>query len=424
MRGAVIFTGVLFALLCTAAVGGVAGDTARGVAGGDVGWAADSPAGERGSSAAVLAELDPDTVLLRITLRPDGTAHWRVEYHVELTTENETTAFRDYERDVEANPGRYRREFRDLMNNSLRKAENTTGREMRLENITVEAETRAPPKRGFVIYEFEWTNFAVSNGSTIRAGDALSGFYATEETILIFTWAEEYALSAVSPSEPERRENAVVWNGPMAFGADEPRLLLERRPDGTSTTADPGGGNGDGADRPDGAVLPLSAPVTGVGLGAILVLGVVGWVIARRKGLPVPGFDGTDGGGGVGASGGPAAANAAVGDSESGGQGGASGAGGVNGDGGASGNGGDAGGEGGGPPAELLSNEERVLTALEANGGRMKQQELAGELGWKAPKTSKVVQGLRESDDVVVFRLGRENVVSLPEADPRNIGEE
>lgn len=69
------------------------------------------------------------------------------------------------------------------------------------------------------------------------------------------------------------------------------------------------------------------------------------------------------------------------------------------------------------PPDELLSNEEQVLRLVENRGGRMKQQEVSEALGWTAAKTSKVVGSLRDEGDLEAFRLGRENVLRLPEED-------
>jgi len=75
------------------------------------------------------------------------------------------------------------------------------------------------------------------------------------------------------------------------------------------------------------------------------------------------------------------------------------------------------GGKPNGPPPELLSNEERVLRLLEDRGGRIKQQEVVSELEWTEAKTSQVVSGLREDGAIDVFRIGRENVLALPEDD-------
>ena len=48
----------------------------------------------------------------------------------------------------------------------------------------------------------------------------------------------------------------------------------------------------------------------------------------------------------------------------------------------------------------------------------MKQKRVAEELDWTAAKTSQVVTGLRDEGDLDGFRLGRENVLSLPGFDP------
>jgi hypothetical protein len=82
---------------------------------------------------------------------------------------------------------------------------------------------------------------------------------------------------------------------------------------------------------------------------------------------------------------------------------------------------GESGGESGDSPpvdSDLLSNGEQVLRLVESEGGRMKQKRVAEELDWTAAKTSQVVTGLRDEGDLDGFRLGRENVLSLPEYDP------
>lgn len=66
--------------------------------------------------------------------------------------------------------------------------------------------------------------------------------------------------------------------------------------------------------------------------------------------------------------------------------------------------------------AALLSNEERVVQLLDERGGRVKQQEVADELGWTEAKTSYVVSNLREEEWIRSFRVGRENVLSLADS--------
>jgi hypothetical protein len=67
------------------------------------------------------------------------------------------------------------------------------------------------------------------------------------------------------------------------------------------------------------------------------------------------------------------------------------------------------------PPEDLLSNEERVLRLLERRGGRVKQKAVVDEFDWTEAKTSQVVGSLREQGKIESFRLGRENVLSLPQ---------
>jgi len=47
----------------------------------------------------------------------------------------------------------------------------------------------------------------------------------------------------------------------------------------------------------------------------------------------------------------------------------------------------------------------------------MKQKEVADRLDWTAAKTSQVVSDLRDDGKVEAFRLGRENVLTLPDVD-------
>lgn len=64
---------------------------------------------------------------------------------------------------------------------------------------------------------------------------------------------------------------------------------------------------------------------------------------------------------------------------------------------------------------DLLSDEERVLKLLEANGGRMKQQDLLEMVEWSRTKTSDVVNEMHKDGQIEKFRLGRENVIAMPD---------
>jgi uncharacterized membrane protein len=72
----------------------------------------------------------------------------------------------------------------------------------------------------------------------------------------------------------------------------------------------------------------------------------------------------------------------------------------------------------------LLSDEERVERLLERNGGRMRQADIVGETGWSDAKVSQLLSAMAEADRVEKLRLGRENLISLPDDEPGTDGED
>jgi len=300
-------------------------------------------------------DVDADAVSLRVALDADGSAAWAVTYRVELADENETAAFQEIQDDVEADPGPYLDRFEDRMVRTVRAAENATGREMAVENVSVAATRESLPQGeyGVVVYRLDWRGFAVATDDGLRAGDAIDQFFLDERTSLTVAWPDAYSLASHEPQATTVESGSVTWQGRRNFGPGEPRVEVVR---------------GTPADGP--------APGGGDGLSPVLVVIVVVVVLAAsavlyaRRGGP-----------------GPAEGGAATDD-----------------------------GDGGtGPPPELLSNEERVLRLLEERGGRMRQQEVAEALEWTDAKTSQVVGDLREAGDLESFRLGRENVLTLPD---------
>jgi hypothetical protein len=66
---------------------------------------------------------------------------------------------------------------------------------------------------------------------------------------------------------------------------------------------------------------------------------------------------------------------------------------------------------------ELLSDEERVEALLERNGGRMRQADIVKETDWSDAKVSQLLSRMADEGSVEKLRLGRENVISLPDAE-------
>ncbi|MFB6173608.1 MAG: helix-turn-helix transcriptional regulator [Halobacteriales archaeon] len=311
-------------------------------------------------------QVDPDTVLLEADVAADGDAAWSVTYRVALDDANATAAFGSLAEEIESNRSAVRGRFRDRMAATVRAAENATGREMAVRNVSVRAERQTlGTEYGVVTYRFEWVGFAAVEGDRLVVGDAIGGLYLDGETSLRVEWPDAYRVASIAPPADERAPGSAVWRGPLSFDGDEPRIALTTAP----TTAGPPGGDGGTSDE---GLPPVALALI---VGAVLAgLGVAGWLYAQGNRGPTPG----------------PAETAETGAGEDG-------------------------TDEEGPPEELLSNEERVLRLLEEEGGRMKQQAVADRLDWTDAKTSQVVGDLREDDEIQVFRLGRENVLALPD---------
>jgi hypothetical protein len=67
---------------------------------------------------------------------------------------------------------------------------------------------------------------------------------------------------------------------------------------------------------------------------------------------------------------------------------------------------------------ELLSDEERVEHLLDRNGGRMKQARIVKETGWSDAKVSQLLSTMADDGRIKKLRLGRENLISLPDEEP------
>lgn len=327
-------------------------------------------------------DIDPDRTVVEVELRPDGSARWRLRYRVRLANRSVVEAFGAVVDAIRANRLEEAGRFKFRTEPVVALASNETGREMALQEVSVTADRHQPPgattRYGVVTYEFVWTNFAEVADGRIEMGDALVGFFLSEETTMLVSWPDGYGAVEISPPPDETRDGALVWSGPKEFTAGGPRMVVE--PTGNTPDA-----------------LPVSPALLGVGalLAVVLAAGFY-----RRRGSdgaqPAPGDTG-----GAGREGTPLPEPAPPPEPEPGSE------------------------PEGEPepepassvdttPEELLSDEERVVGLLEEHGGRMKQQDIVEALEWSETKTSQVITDLHEEETVERYRLGRENVVALP----------
>ncbi|MFP9061836.1 helix-turn-helix transcriptional regulator [Natrialbaceae archaeon A-chndr2] len=368
---------VLVTLFVLASIGPVAG----------VHGAGETDVSQPESTAFQQDQIDADEVRMDVFIHADGTAEWTLEFWVRLDDDDSEAAFESLQSDIQSDPDNYTTRMADRMADTAATASDATGREMTVDGFEVETQRQSLAREyGIVRYTFDWHGFAAVDDGTIRAGDAIEGIYLDDGTRLLFEWPEEYDLETAAPDPDDERDQVVIWRGgDTDFVSGEPRVVLTT---GTGWSS----------------MLPLVA-------AALVVVGggVYGiwWYSRRDRTVDRSEVPGTDSGtqsvsdaSRADTEAEPSMDHAEKPTSES-----------------------EAATERSEPPnaaavdTTLLSNEEQVIRLLEERGGRLKQQTVVEELGWTDAKTSKVVTGLRESGELESFRLGRENVLSLPESD-------
>ncbi|QLK24723.1 hypothetical protein HYG81_11400 [Natrinema zhouii] len=345
---------------------------------------------ETGSNESVQLE-DADRIHIDVVIAEDGSAKVTADYQFNLYGENSSAAeWESLNESLSTDRERYVEEERDSWNDTLAKAQNQTSREMNISDVSITTEEDSQPREiGHAKVSFTWSEFALVEMTQIKAGDALSGFTLEEGTTLQFHWPEEYTVyenngePQIDPMPNEPAEGSVAWHGEeTSFTDDQPRVELTKN------------GNSSAGQTPSNSGPAMPWVIVLLALALLATVGVAGWLLGRnRAGTGSIEAESeaqwrTDG---STTDDSPTDGSTAVNSSQSDDP------------------------PADGPPPELLSNEERVLRLLKQRGGRVKQQEVVSELDWTEAKTSQVVGDLRENDEIDVFRIGRENVLALPE---------
>lgn len=67
---------------------------------------------------------------------------------------------------------------------------------------------------------------------------------------------------------------------------------------------------------------------------------------------------------------------------------------------------------------EAMTDEERVHRVVSAHGGQVRQSVVVGETGWSKSKVSRVLSRMADEGAVEKIQIGRENLVTYPDARP------
>lgn len=333
------------------------------------------------------AQPTPESTATNTTIaihpRPNGDARFHISTTFTLDNSNESAAFRALGREFEdGNAGFSASTFRRAANESS----TVTGRPMNITNVTRNAtivgENTSETDAGKLVLGFTWTNFARTSGNRLVVGDA---FNTTNGTWLPGLTANQVLLIEVPrgyiiDSSPVGFSNGTLrFEGPATFEPGTPSVVFER---GSFDSQPPNrGGN---PDEPG----PLeSTPLFALGAGVIVLGGVAvlgAYALRRRDGIgesgraeSSPPDESPDDE--------PSTTPDATAGTDT-------------------------------PlEAELLSDEEHVERLLERNDGRMKQASIVSETGWSNAKVSQLLSAMDEEGRINKLRIGRENLISLPD---------
>ncbi|WP_053946883.1 helix-turn-helix transcriptional regulator [Halolamina sediminis] len=331
-------------------------------------------------SGAAVAQEAPDigaATTFDVDLQADGNADWTVRTTIPFDTDEERAGFRQYaerfeDGEVSSSPGLA------FFESAAAASSSVADREM---NITsVEREYTVGNGSGTLQLRFHWTNFLAPAGDGYELSDAL----LTEDGTWLRSLESGQEIAVRTPQGYEiqrssieaRQENdSLVVVGPESFDPQE-----------FSITYAPEAGNGPGEspDSPNGpedGFDPFVTVLLGLLFVAVIVLAVWRW----RGGEPIAEVANGD------------SSTLSTDDDE------------------AVPDASDA--EESGVDPELLSDEERVETLLEQNGGRMRQADIVKETDWSDAKVSQLLSRMADEGSIEKLRLGRENVISLPDGE-------
>ncbi|WP_058992880.1 hypothetical protein [Haloarcula sp. CBA1127] len=250
-----------------------------------------------------------------------------------------------------------------------------TGREMEITDVNRRYEVS--DRKGQLILEFTWTNFAVVTDENIVVGDA---FNSTDGTWFGTLTADQRFVISPPPGYGVESAPSAVDDGKLIFEGRrtfEPGYLSVVYTGEQPTTQTP-------SETPASMFGGVDSTWIGGVVLMVLLVGAVGYMFKTGYTDALPSVAaGTDDGDDSAGAAAPASDTAASDDVD----------------------------------VELLSDEERVERLLEENGGRMKQARIVSETGWSNAKVSQLLSAMDEEGRIDKLRIGRENLISFPDED-------
>ncbi len=320
-------------------------------------------------------DLDQPTepiLVFDIELDDSGDAKWNISARFPIGDPVEAAAFDELAAAFEGNDGDEYLPIRPFEVAS-REASAALDRSMWIDDV--ERSVNRTEHTGYLTLRFVWTGFALAEDDRVVVGDV---FTATRQTWLSTLEANEYIRIHAPPSYSVESSGMPVDNRTMWMAG--PADLRDAHLTGTFIQAS------QPSEEPSGT--PIAAWVGGIGALAVILLMLI-LTAYHRSWTPVGTL--------VPESDEEADSDTTEPDADD-----------VEED------------EGPDSPLDqraLLSDEELIIALIEHQGGRMKQAAIVEETDWSNAKVSQLLSQMAEAGDVEKLRIGRENLISLPDRD-------
>jgi uncharacterized membrane protein len=166
-------------------------------------------------------------VAYTVEIHENGTASWTIQQNAYLQTEDDTTTFKQ----LISRAITYIDQFSSEVAVMINQAYTITGRLMTAEHIAVGGNITGSEvgAYGFLVYSFDWTNFATVGNTNIAIGDVFSNesFIFGPGGLSIFL-PTGYDVKSCSPSPDYSSNNSLKWNMTTALRDGQPTILLSR----------------------------------------------------------------------------------------------------------------------------------------------------------------------------------------------------
>ena len=344
--------------------------------------AVDSTATQQPASTLQMGTDDAPSTVFTINLRSDQNADWEVTVEYALETESQREAFQSIAAEFEDGTAPAGGLSVDLYENMAGFASQETNREMEITDV--ERSSSLDGDSGTLTLAFTWSGFLereeLEDGERLIFNDALD---SPDDGTWLASLGDHQELRITTPSSyaitsanVPFSDNTVAIEGPHTFDReDHVRIILE-----PSSFA--------------GTTWEL------LGAAAVVAAAIVGgaFLLRRRDTDSATGATRATNGGETTAQ--PSTESSGPETPPEPGEPAAS-----------------------DEPAEstedlsLLADDERVLRLLEQNGGRMRQADIVSETKWSDAKVSQLLSSMADDDRITKLRIGRENLISLPDVD-------